>query len=219
MRAITIVTTLWVVCGLAAAVPAGAAEPDSKTDQDAPCLPLKGLKVAVLTGEQFQSTEALMPIAMLTNRGAEVLVIGPSAGKAKCYDKDLHLLVHAAAADVSADDFDALVIPGGYAPRNIRKDEAVLDFTRAISKAGKPIAAICHGPQVLATADVIEGRTMTCFSGVSAELTDAGATYKDEPVIRDGNLVTSRLPKDIPVWLATMETVLTEYAEKVKKDD
>ena len=177
-------------------------------------LPFDGLRVAVLTGEGFQSEEAMMPIAFLVNRGAEVTVIGVERGKVRAYDKDLHLIVHKAIGQVAPDDFDALVIPGGKAPARIRKNKDVVDFARTVFESGKPVAAICHGPQVLVTAGVIEDRTMTCYADVAGELRKAGATYKDKPVIRDGNLVTSRLPKDIPEWLAAFEELLKEKATR-----
>ena len=174
--------------------------------------PLEGLRVAIVTGEGFQDQEALMPLAFLENRGAEVTVVGPETGEVKAYNSDIRLIVQADAADVSADDFDALVLPGGKAPASIRENARVVALVRGMFKAGKPVAAICHGPQVLVTADVLDGRTMTAYSGVAEELQSAGATYKDQPMIHDQNLITSRLPKDIPEWLAAIEQLFGKAA-------
>ncbi len=173
-------------------------------------LPFKGLRVAVLTGEGFQDAEALMPIAFLTNRGAAVTVIGPQRGKVKAYNSDVQLLVHKSVTDVVAGDFDLLVLPGGKAPDKIRRSAEVVKFTRDFVQLGRPVAAICHGPQVLVTADVVQGRKMTCYPGMADELKGAGAIYEDQEVMRDGRLVTSRVPQDIPAWLSTIETVVQE---------
>jgi protease I len=176
--------------------------------------PLAGMKVAMLTGEDFQHEEAYMPLAYLTNRGAEVTVIGPETGKVSSYSADVSLLVEKSAADADPAHYDALVLPGGKAPAAIRKNEAVVSFARSMYQAGKPVAAICHGPQVLVTAGVVEDLKMTCYSGVSEELEEAGAVYYDRPVVRDQNLLTSRLPKDIPQWLEAMGEMFVEHRRK-----
>jgi protease I len=185
-----------------------------RNEREDEMMPFKGTKVAVLTGEGFQDAEAMMPMAYLANRGAEITVIGTETGLVKAYNSDIEICIQKAVGDVSAGDFDVLVLPGGKAPDEIRKDEAVLEFTREFWKLGRPVAAICHGPQVLVTAGVIEGKEMTAVSGIADELREAGAEYKDEPVVRDGHLITSRVPKDIPVWLSTIEKVMKEKAER-----
>jgi protease I len=177
-------------------------------------LPLEGVRVALLTGEGFQDQEALMPLAFLKNHGAQVTVVGPQTGPVKAYNSDVHLIIHAAAADVASADFDALVLPGGKAPASIRKNQYVVRLAREMFEAGKPVAAICHGPQVLVGADVVEGRTMTAYSGVADELREAGATFTDQAVVQDENLITSRLPKDIPEWLLAIQEQFAAAAEK-----
>jgi protease I len=204
---ITIIATgLFATVTSRAAANAGAGEDEH--------LPLEGLRVALVTGEGFQDQEALMPLAFLENRGATVTVVGPETGKVKSYNSDVHLIIRAAAADVSAADFDALVLPGGTAPAKIRENEHIVALARQIFEAGKPVAAICHGPQVLVAADVIEGRTMTCYEKVADELRAAGANYKDQAMVQDGNLITSRIPTDIPEWLAAIETLFATAAKK-----
>jgi protease I len=172
--------------------------------------PLTGVKVAILTGEGFQDAEAMMPLAYLTNRGADVTVLGPNTGQVKAYNSDVTLLIEKDVADASVSDFDTLVLPGGHAPSKIRQNDAVVRFAREFFKSGKPVAAICHGPQVLITAGLVEGKTMTCYSEVADELRKAGADYRDKPVVREDNLVTSRNPDDIPAWLAAMEKLILE---------
>jgi protease I len=175
---------------------------------------LGGMEIAMLTGEGFQSQEAMMPLAFLTNRGAHVTVIGTEIGKVKAYDNDVHLVIEKTADQADPDEYDALIIPGGHAPAKIRKNTHVVKFAETFYNSGKPVAAICHGPQVLITAGVVKDQDMTCYSGVKKELTKAGAKYHNKAVVRDDNLITSRLPKDIPGWLAATEKMLmTRRAE------
>ena len=175
---------------------------------------LEGMEVAMLTGEGFQSQEAMMPLAFLTNRGAHVTVIGTEIKKVKAYDNEVHLVIEKTAEQADPDEYDALIIPGGHAPAKIRKNAHVVKFARTFYKSGKPVAAICHGPQVLITAGVVDDVEMTCYSGVKKELQKAGATYHDKAVVQDGNLITSRLPKDIPEWLAATEKMLMTRREE-----
>ncbi len=170
--------------------------------------PLAGKHVAFLVGEGVHDAETLVPLGYLVNRGAQVTVVGPTVGEVKAYNSDIRVHVEQAATDVSADDFDGLVIPGGRSPANIRQYDAVVDFARDITEAGKPVAAICHGPQVLVTAGVLEGRRATSFAGIANELREAGAEYSDEAMIRDGNIITSRLPGDLPPFCAALEAAL-----------
>jgi protease I len=175
---------------------------------------LKGMEIAMLTGEGFQSQEAMMPLAFLTNRGAHVTVIGTKIQKVKAYDSGVQLVIEKPASHADPGEYDALIIPGGKAPSKIRTNTEVVKFAREFYNSGKPVAAICHGPQVLITAGVVDGKDMTCYSGVKKEIQQAGANYHDKAVVQDGNLITSRLPKDIPQWLAATEKMLmTRRAE------
>ncbi len=159
--------------------------------------PKKMAKVAVLVTEGFHDGEAYMPIGYLTNKKVHTLVIGPETGKVKAYNSDFTINIHKTIKDVSVDYFDALIIPGGRAPSKLREDEAVVGFVREFYKSGKPVAAICHGPQVLITAGVMEGKTATGFEGIKEELLEAGVDFKDESVVIDANLITSRTPPDL----------------------
>ncbi len=209
--ALLLVTTLAVSVGFlairASADEAQAVDQQATKTHD---LPFRKLRVAVLTGEGFQDAETLMPMAYLANRGAKVTVIGLKPEKVKAYNSDIQLYIHKSVADVAAKDFDILILPGGKAPAAIRQDDRVLKLTREFFELGKPIAAICHGPQVLVTAGLVKDRKMTCYSGMADELRNAGAKYQDEAVVHDGQLITSRTPPDIPAWLSAIEKSLQE---------
>jgi protease I len=97
-------------------------------------------------------------------------------------------------------DFDALVIPGGQAPEKMRMRHAMVDLAREAMESGKPVAAICHGPQVLISANVLRGRTLTCWPAIAIDVKNAGGLYVDQPVVEDGNLITSRKPDDVPLF-------------------
>ncbi len=154
-------------------------------------------KVAILVTEGFHDGEAYMPMAYLANRGIKSVVIGPAKGEVKAYNSDFTIMIHKAVADVDMDCYDALILPGGRAPAKLREDEDVLAFVKNFYATGKPTAAICHGPQVLISAGLMQGKTCTAFPEVEQELVDAGAHFVDESIVVDGNLITSRVPKDL----------------------
>lgn len=178
-------------------------------DEDYEPQNLTGRKVAVLVGEGLHDAETLVPIGFLTNRGATVTVVGVEPGYAKAYNSDTYVRIEKSVDDVKPEDFDAVVIPGGKSPAYLRKHENAVAFARAAVEQGKVTGAICHGPQVLITAGVLEGKKATAYSGVAEELKDAGATYEDVPMLRDGNIITSRVPDDLPVFLRTIEKALS----------
>ncbi len=155
------------------------------------------LNIAVLVDEGFHDGEAYMPIGYLSNRGAELTVIGPERGLVTAYNSDFTILIQQAVHEVSVDDFDALILPGGQAPASLREREEVVEFARDFFETGRVVAAICHGPQVLITAGVMHGKNATGFGGIQEELEDAGVNYHDESVVIDGNLITSRTPPDL----------------------
>lgn len=170
--------------------------------------PLAGKHIAFLVAEGVHDAETLVPLGHLANRGARVTVVGPSTGLVDAYNSDIQILVGKTVDQVDADDFDGLVIPGGRSPANLRQHEDVVAFARAIVEAGKPVAAICHGPQVLVTAGVLEGKTATAVGGIADELREAGAEYVDVAMARDGNIITSRVPGDLPDFCAAFEAAL-----------
>ena len=171
---------------------------------------LAGKHVAIMITEGFQDEETLHPMDYLSSRGAKVTVIGPSTETVKAYNSDVTVQIEKTVASVSVHEFDALVIPGGRSPGALRKDGTAVAFAEAFVKSGKPVAAICHGPQVLITAGVMHGKRATAVAAISNELEEAGSHYEDSPLVRDGNIITSRLPKDLPVFSEAIAEALTE---------
>ncbi|MDD5557282.1 MAG: DJ-1/PfpI/YhbO family deglycase/protease [bacterium] len=161
---------------------------------------LAGKRVAVLIGEGFHDGETVFPIGYLVNRGAQVTVLGIEPGLLKAYNSSLRMAVNRPVSKVGPDDFDALILPGGKGPAVLRENKAAVSFVERFFKTGKPVAAICHGPQVLVTAGVLKGRTSSGVSGIKGEIEACGARYVDREVNVDGNLITSRLPQDLPAF-------------------
>lgn len=165
-------------------------------------------QVAVLLTEGFQDAEAYMPIGYLENKDMDITVIGPETGRVKAYNSDFEIVVQKKVGEVNIDDFDVLVLPGGKAPAALRQDPTVVEFARNFYNSGKPVAAICHGPQVLATAGVLKGVTTTGVGSIREELEEVGANYVDEALSIDGNLITSRVPGDLPVFSKAIEDAI-----------
>jgi protease I len=162
---------------------------------------LAGKRIAMLVEEGFEDRELTGPLDALRAAGAIVALVGPSAGT-EFRGKRGQAVVTAdvAAGAATMNDFDALVIPGGHAPDKMRMRHAMVDLAREAMEAGKPVAAICHGPQVLISANVLRGRTLTCWPSIAIDVKNAGGLYVDKPVVEDGNLITSRKPDDVPMF-------------------
>jgi len=156
------------------------------------------IHVAVLVAEGFHDGETFMPIGYLLNQGYKITVIGPQKGMVKAYNSDFTINIEKSVSEVSPADFHALVLPGGTGPSVLRDNEEVIRFVSAFWETGKVTAAICHGPQVLITAGVLDGRTTTGVGGIREELEQAGVNFIDQSVVIDGNLITSRIPSDLP---------------------
>lgn len=171
---------------------------------------LQGYRVAVLVEEQYEPLELWYPVLRLREAGAEVSIVGPEAGATYRSKDGYPARADAAAADVRAADFDAVVIPGGYAPDRMRRHEAMVRLVREAFEQGKVVAAICHAGWMLAEAGIARGRTVTCFHSIKTDLIHAGARYVDQEVVRDGNLITSRVPSDLPAFLRTIIGALRE---------
>ena len=167
---------------------------------------LSGKKVAILATDGFEQVELTSPKNELEKHGATVHIVSPKGeGESIKAWKDgnwgIEVKVHKDVANASADDYDALVLPGGVInPDNLRTNEDAVNFTRNFFKQHKPVAAICHGPQMLIEADVVDGREMTSFKSIKKDLVNAGANWKDEEVVTDEGLVTSRNPDDLPAF-------------------
>ncbi len=162
---------------------------------------LSGKRIAVLVEDQYQEQELWYPVYRLREAGATVQIVGPEAGRTYASKHGYPVKTDVAAADVSGRDFDAVVIPGGYSPDLMRRHAAMVGLVRDAFDAGRIVAAICHAGWMLASAGVLRGRRATCFFSIKDDLANAGATYVDEPVVRDGNLITSRQPDDLPRFL------------------
>lgn len=159
-----------------------------------------GKHAAVFVGAGFEDSELTEPVEALREAGVGVTLVGLSEADKKGVTgkKGTVVAVDRTIYEVDPADFDLLVIPGGKGPARLRTNEGILEFTRNFDDDGKPIGAICHGPQVLASAGLLEGRTATSFFTVAREVKKAGGKYVNRPVVIDGNLITSRQPGDIP---------------------
>ena len=162
-----------------------------------------GKRVAMVIAKNFEDAEAIDPKEYLEGLGATVTVIGIERGRVDG-KKGGSLEATTTFADVSAADFDLLVIPGGGCPENLRIHPPAVAFTRAFVESGKPVGSICHGPQLLISAKVLKGRTVTAVNKIADDIENAGATWVDEPLTIDGNLITSRVPADLPVFNAAL---------------
>ncbi len=158
---------------------------------------LKGKRAAFLAANEFEDLELFHPMYRLQEEGIETVLVGLSSEQVKG-KKGYTVTPQATIDQVSARDYDLLVIPGGKSPEKLRMNPKILEFVRDFDRDGKVIAAICHGGQVLASAGILKGRTITCVSGIRDDMINAGARYVDKPAVRDGNLVTSRVPPDLP---------------------
>ncbi len=176
---------------------------------------LNGKKIAILTAnegvEQIEYTE---PRRALEEAGATVELIAPEKGEVQMFDhldKADTFDADRAVGDVSADDYDGLMLPGGVAnPDNLRTEPEAIEFVQGFVNAGKPIAAICHGPWTLVEADAVKGRTLTSYPSIRTDIKNAGGTWVDEEVHVDQGLVTSRRPDDLPAF---NEKMIEEFAE------
>jgi protease I len=162
---------------------------------------LAGRRVAILVEDEFEDRELTGPLDALRAAGADVTIVGPTRGASfRGKRGDATVASDLAAGEARMGDFDALVIPGGNAPDKMRLRHAMVDLARDAMEAGKPVAAICHGPQLLISANALRGRTLTCWPSIAVDVKNAGGLYVDKPVVEDGNLITSRKPDDVPVF-------------------
>ncbi len=168
---------------------------------------LTGKTCAILVEDLYQDQEVWYPLFRLREEGAKVLAVGTG----KKIFKSKHGYEIAADADIKevlAKDFDCVIVPGGYAPDILRRFPEVNKFVADMFKSGKVVAAICHGPWVLCSANVLRGKTITCFFAIKDDCVNAGAKYADKEVVVDGNLVTSRTPDDLPAFMREIINLL-----------
>jgi len=179
---------------------------------------IEGKRVAALVGDGFEESELFEPKRALEEAGAIVTIVGADnkslqkiRGK-KGLDEGQSVKAEELVADVTADDFDALLIPGGMSPDHIRTNKDVQRFVKDFDAAKKPMFVICHGPQILISAQVVRGRTLTGFAAIADDIRNAGGLYRDQPIVTDGNWVTSRHPGDIPMFNRAMLEKLASTA-------
>jgi len=164
---------------------------------------LKGKTADIIAADEFEDLELFHPMYRLQEEGIKTIVIGltmaPIKGK-----RGYSITPSASIDEVNAEKFDFLVIPGGKSPEKLRLNQKILRFVKEFDTQGKPIAAICHAGQVLASAGIVKNRTLTCVAGIRDDMINAGARYVDKAVVVEGNLVTSRIPSDLPEFARAM---------------
>jgi protease I len=169
---------------------------------------LKGKRIAVLAADGFEEVELAVPVAALRAQGAEVDIVSLRRGRIRgvnLHEPASRVTVDRTLAEVSVDEHDALLIPGGFInPDLLRQAAEAREFVRRFDASGKPIATLCHGPWLLASAGLTRGRRMTSWPGVRDDLVNAGATWLDETVVMDGNWLTSRGPQDMAPFVRAL---------------
>ena len=161
---------------------------------------LTGKKVAVLLDKEYQELEVWYPYYRMKEEGAEVVLVAAEAKKEYPSKLGYPATSEAAADKVRAGDFHAVIIPGGWAPDYMRRSDAMVNFVRDAAKANLVLAAICHGGWMLCCTDALRGRKATSFMAIRFDMINAGATWVDEEVVVDGNIITSRKPADLPAF-------------------
>ncbi|WAC91988.1 type 1 glutamine amidotransferase domain-containing protein [Mycobacterium sp. Aquia_213] len=170
---------------------------------------LQGKRIAILAADGVEKVELEQPRTAMRQAGARVEVLSLRGGEIQAREHDLEpagrFAVDRAVKDASVDEFDGLVLPGGTVnPDKLRMDATAVAFVRDFVESGKPVAAICHGPLTLVEAGVVAGRTLTSYPSIRTDLRNAGASVVDEEVVVDGNLITSRSPRDLPAFCSTL---------------
>ena len=165
-------------------------------------------KIAILVADLYDDNELYYPYYRLLEEGYQVDLIGALSNTTYKSKHGLPAVTTHAAKDVFAKDYDGLVIPGGFSPDYMRRSSDIVAFSKDMDKLQKPMAAICHGAWLMASACDLKNKNMTCFFSIKDDIIHAGANYLDEAVVVDGHLVTSRTPKDLPVFVKTFISVL-----------
>ncbi len=171
---------------------------------------LKGKKVVCLVEAEFEDLELWYPVMRLREEGAEVLLAGPERGSVYKGKYGVPAKADLSFEELDPEEYDGLLIPGGWAPDKLRRDPRVLRTVRSLHAAGKPIGQICHAGWVLISAQILKGKRVTSTPGIRDDMENAGALWVDEPVVIDGNLVSSRRPPDLPAYAKTFCDLLAE---------
>jgi len=163
----------------------------------------------MLVENDYQDQEVWVPLYRLREEGYATVIVGPRAGEFKS-KYGVPIRADRSASEVTSEEFAGVVIPGGWAPDRLRQDPAILKLVRDLHERGRLVAAICHGGWVLASAGVAKGRRLTCVRAIRDDMVHAGATYVDQEVVRDGNLITARVPDDLPAFCREIVKALRE---------
>jgi len=156
-------------------------------------------KIAMLMTQDFEDSEARKPLEAVRQAGFQVEVLSPKAGEeVKSKKGDFSIKSDRAIQGAQAKDYELLIIPGGHSPEALRLEDGAVEFVRDFGKLGKPIAAVCHGPQLLISAGLTKDRKMTCYQAIAVDLKNSGAKYEDSALVVDGPFITSRKPDDLP---------------------
>ena len=174
---------------------------------------IKGKRVAVLVEKIYEDLELWYPVLRLREAGCDVKIVGPKAGESYPSKHGYPAKADVSASDVKADDFDAIIIPGGYSPDHMRRHKAMVDLVTQAAAKGKVLAAICHGPWMLCSAKFLKGAGSPASSPSATTSRMPAGIYEDAACVRDGNLVTSRTPDDLPAF---MQGVFAAMAEPVR---
>jgi protease I len=166
------------------------------------------MRIACILTDLFEDSEFQKPYEAFGDAGHEITIVGLKPGEVKGEKGTITATVEKTFDQVRPDEFEALFIPGGYSPDRLRASDVAVEFVRHFMDSSKPVLAICHGPQILITADTVRGRRMTAWKTIQGDLKKAGANVVDEEVVVDGNLVTSRKPDDIPAFVREGRHVL-----------
>ena len=169
---------------------------------------LSGKRIAMLAEDQYEDLELWYPLLRMQEAGAEVSVIGMPGVEAYQSKHGYPARVDVSIEEVTAQDFDAVIVPGGYAPDRIRRHEPILALVRDVFRRGGVVAMICHGGWVPISAGIVENRTVTSVSAIRDDLRNAGASWVDREVVQDGNLISSRSPQDLPAFCRTIIAAL-----------
>lgn len=157
-------------------------------------------KIAILIEDGYQDLEVWYPLLRFKEEGFEVVTVEPNGRKEYKGKWGYPIEADRSIDQVKAEDFEAVIIPGGWAPKHLKKSKKVLEFVKQIFDLGKIVASICHGGWVLASAGICKGKTLTSYIAIKEDLVNAGAKFVDQEVVRDGNLITSRMPSDLPAF-------------------
>ncbi|MCB2183867.1 MAG: type 1 glutamine amidotransferase [Desulfobulbaceae bacterium] len=171
---------------------------------------LKNKKAIILVETLYNDLEFWYPYYRLKEEGAEVCVVGPEAGRQYTGKSGIVVKAYKGMNDVHAEEYDAIIIPGGYAPDHMRRHSAMVKLVKDFYDAGKTVAAICHGGWMLASADILQDKKVTAFFAIKDDLVHAGADFVDDAVVIDKNLVTSRTPDDLPVFMKAIIKMMAD---------